>query len=563
MHFHTIGAGCRRLNAAPVGQMLRSPAFFGQNSKATKNPADLSAGGVFGIACGLARQRGRAHQEGVDLAGGLAALADRPDDQRLTTTHVAGGIHLVDVGLVAAFAVSRCLGILARILLDTEGVKQATDRIGEAHRQEGGIAWQFEFRTGDFSHLAALPVQTDSLQCLDAALAVIDEALGGDGEFADGFPFLVRRRGAHLQRPVRPDQRLVFLGRRSWHQFELGHRGSTMAVAGADAVGTGIAAADDDDVLALDVDRVLDALLDFLVLRNQEFQRGVDALELTPRHRQIARHFGAGSEDHGVEILLQLLGRNGFGRIVVDAGRNALVADDDLGLEDHAFGFHLGNATVDHRLVQLEVGNAETKQAADPAGLLEHGDVMADARQLLGGSHAGRAGTDDGDLLAGLDCGRLRHDPAHFPALVDDEMLNRLDAHRRRVDAQRTGSLAGRRADATGEIREVVGGVQHFQGLLPVAAVNQIVPVRNDVVDRATVVAERNAAIHAARALRLGSVVRQGLDEFLVVRQALFDRFVGLFEALELHESSRLAHYAASFCAAAAISVSARLYSCG
>ena len=50
-----------------------------------------------------------------------------------------------------------------------------------------------------------------------------------------------------------------------------------MAVAGTDAVGAGIAAADDDDVLALDVDRVDRTAFHFLVLRNQEFQREMDA----------------------------------------------------------------------------------------------------------------------------------------------------------------------------------------------------------------------------------------------------------------------------------------------
>jgi hypothetical protein len=69
------------------------------------------------------------------------------------------------------------------------------------------------------------------------------------------------------------------------------------------------------------------SLLDFLVLRNQEFQRGVDALQLAARNRQIARHFGTGGEDHGIEILLQLLGGNEFAGIVVDAGRHVLVAN--------------------------------------------------------------------------------------------------------------------------------------------------------------------------------------------------------------------------------------------
>ena len=51
-----------------------------------------------------ARQGGRSHQELVDRVRGLAALADRPDDQRLAAPHVAGGEHLRHRRLIA----SRC-----------------------------------------------------------------------------------------------------------------------------------------------------------------------------------------------------------------------------------------------------------------------------------------------------------------------------------------------------------------------------------------------------------------------------------------------------------------------
>jgi hypothetical protein len=117
-------------------------------------------------------------------------------------------------------------------------------------------------------------------------------------------------------------------------------------------------------------------------------------------------------------------------------------------------------------LFQLEVRDAATQQAADVAVLLEHGHIVAGARQLLGGGQAGGAGTDDRDLLAGLDAGGLRLDPAVFPALVDDVVLDGLDADRLGVDAERTGRFTRGRADAAGEIGEVVGRVQHFQRLL-------------------------------------------------------------------------------------------------
>ena len=92
------------------------------------------------------------------------------------------------------------------------------------------------------------------------------------------------------------------------------------------------------------------------------------------------------------------------------------------------------------------------------------------------------------------------------------------------VDVQRAGGLARRRTDAAGEVREVVGRVRDLDRFLPVATVNQIIPVGNDVVHRTAVVAERDAAVHAARALFARFFVGQGDDEFLVVLETLLDR---------------------------------------
>ena len=69
------------------------------------------------------------------------------------------------------------------------------------------------------------------------------------------------------------------------------------------------------------------------------------------------------------------------------------------------------------------------------------------------------------------------------------------------IDAEHARRFAGRRTDAAGELREIVGGVELPDRFLPPTAVDEIVPVGNDVVDRASGVAERHAAIHAARPL--------------------------------------------------------------
>src|SRR5580692_3408080 len=105
---------------------------------------------------------------------------------------------------------------------------------------------------------------------------------GGDGEIARGA-FLVARRGAQLQRPVWPGQRLVLMLRRLRQNLEVRHRRRSLPERSADAVGAGVAAADDDDVLALGEDRravVRRLAADAAVLLRQKIHGEVDAVKL-------------------------------------------------------------------------------------------------------------------------------------------------------------------------------------------------------------------------------------------------------------------------------------------
>jgi len=214
-------------------------------------------------------------------------------------------------------------------------------------------------------------------------------------------------------------------------------------------------------------------------------------------------------------------------------GRNA---DENGCAEFHSLGAHLVQAAVDHAFFELEVGNAVTQQPADAVALLEHGHVVAGTRKLLRAGKPGRAGADDRDLLPGLVRRRLRTHPAFFPGPVHDCMLDRLDADRVLVDTQHARFFAGRRADAAGEFRKVVGRMQHLDRRLPVLPVDQVVPVRDDVADRASRHAERHAAIHAARALHPRRLVGQAQVELAVVLLAGLGGLVRLLDAAELEE---------------------------
>ena len=112
------------------------------------------------------------------------------------------------------------------------------------------------------------------------------------------------------------------------------------------------------------------------------------------------------------------------------------------------------------------------------------------------------------------------------------------------VDAQHAGRFAGRGTDAPGEFRKVVGGVQLPHRLLPAPAVDQIVPIGNDVGQRAAGVAEGHAAIHAARRLRPQVVFR----ERLVDLEPVLDAHRGVAALRQLprvfHEAGDFSHVA-------------------
>ena len=119
--------------------------------------------------------------------------------------------------------------------------------------------------------------------------------------------------------------------------------------------------------------------------------------------------------------------------------------------------------------------------------------------------------------LAGQLVGRQRNDPALVEGVVDDLDLDLLDGHRILVDAQHARSLTRRRAQPTGELREVVGGVQPLDRVAPAVVAHQIVPLRDQVAQWTPVVAERNAAVHAPGRLLAQHVMGEVLVDLFPV----------------------------------------------
>ena len=135
------------------------------------------------------------------------------------------------------------------------------------------------------------------------------------------------------------------------------------------------------------VDRIAGAAA---VLAGQVIHRELDAAEVSPFDRQVARAGRAAAQAHCVKVVEQL-----------PAGS----IDPDVGLRDefHAFCFHLREPAVEVAFLHLEVGNSVTQQPADPVGPLVDRHRMAGAGELLGtGKPAGPEPT-----IATLLAGRL------------------------------------------------------------------------------------------------------------------------------------------------------------
>src|SRR5688500_10312443 len=152
------------------------------------------------------------HEEGVDAAGGLAAFADGPDDERLTAADVAGGEH--------AGHARHVILVRDHVAAVVELQAELADRAvlfgaEEAEGEEAQVAVEFELAARNFLELrraarrVLLPLQADAVELLHRAVAVTGEGFRVDREVADvrredRFGFLVRAARAVDHRPQRP-----------------------------------------------------------------------------------------------------------------------------------------------------------------------------------------------------------------------------------------------------------------------------------------------------------------------------------------------------------------------
>ena len=187
-------------------------------------------------------------------------------------------------------------------------------------------------------------------------------------------------RSLEYDRPVGPRSIGVLPYRRLWHNLNLGYRQSALTVSSTDTVTAGVTATDHKHIFFLGRNTLFAA--DFrsgihTVLLLKQFESKMYTFEIAAIDFKIAWHFRTHSQTHRIEIFKQLI-------------NTYISPDTDAALELDAFFFQQIKTTVNHTLIKLEIGNAETQQSTGSFIFLEHGHIMATTVKLIGTCEAGR-----------------------------------------------------------------------------------------------------------------------------------------------------------------------------
>jgi len=310
-----------------------------------------------------------------------------------------------------------------------------------------------------------------------------------------------------------------------------GHRLGALADRRAVAVHRGVATAEHHHLLALHIDEVFRRLLEAEVtvdVGDQEVQRIVDAWQIFTRETTLHVGVGAHAHEHGVVFGEQLFHGDVLAHLGVQAELDAHAGKDFA-------------AIAQHGLFQLELRDAEGQQATDLRVLVEHHRGHATAHQHVGAAQTSRAGTNDGDALAGwLDLGHVRA-PAHGKCRVGDVFLHRADGHSAEPIIQGAGPLAQTvlRANTAAHFRQGVGLVRQFGRGQDVAFGDQLQPVGDEVVYRTLPLAIRVAAAQATVRLLHGLLRLERFVDFhelllALAQQLLLGVLAAHFDELEV-----------------------------
>ncbi len=272
-----------------------------------------------------------------------------------------------------------------------------------------------------------------------------------------------------------------------------GHLTGALTDGGAVAVHGGIATAQHHHTLTFQRDKVLGILLEaqaVVDVGDQVVERLVHPGQVLAGEATFHIGIGAHAEEHGVVLRQQFL-------------EGDVLAHLDVEAELHAHLLEHRTTTFHHRLLELELGDAEGQQAADLGVLVEDHRLDAVAHQDVGAAEASGSRADDRDLPVGP--GHLAHvrAPAHGEGGVGDVLLHRTDGHRAEAVIEGAVTLAQTVLGAypATHFGQRVGAMRHLRRFEDVALADQLQPVGNVVVDRALPLAVGVTAVQAAMRL--------------------------------------------------------------
>ena len=255
----------------------------------------------------------------------------------------------------------------------------------EPHGQQGQFSFNLELAAGDLYHGRTptvgpfLPLNPHRVQLLQFAITS-REGFGQHSVIADATLFVGRRRPKNYG-PLGPRVVAGPLVRGFGQQFQLVHHFGALAVGGAQTVGSGVSATQDDHPFALGVYAFIGGDLfagQHTVLLGKVIHGQMNSLQVPARNVQFPGLGGAAGQADRVEFRQQPVHR--------EIGANVGVGQEG----DPLLG-HQVNAALDHVLFQLEFGDAQDKKTADIAVTLDDRHQVPSAVQLLGCGKTRRA----------------------------------------------------------------------------------------------------------------------------------------------------------------------------
>ena len=183
---------------------------------------------------------------------------------------------------------------------------------------------------------------------------------------------------------------------------------------------------------------------------------------------------------------------------------------------------------------ELHVWNPIHQQSAKTVTALKHRDIVPPLVELVCHGKPGRAASNHRHSLVRADFGRLCSRQSGLVGTLYNGILIFLCRNCVTMQSAGTGMFTERRAYPCRKLWKVIGFLEAVISALPVSCIDQIIPLRHQIVkrtasshagDRHPGLTERHAALHASCPLLLLFLHRKMLMKFIKMLDSLLRRF--------------------------------------